>query len=304
MKTLQFHKIFFFALILTLALSSCEDVVEVDISDEDLDLISVEAYITTNDANNILVKLEKSLPIDNVQENPPIHNAVVEISDNEPVPNTVLLEEYEQSGIYLLPGNTYYEAIPGRTYKLKITTQDGIIITGEEYLQKVEKLDTVRVNLSPLGDYKYLAIYINSQETPGEGNYYKWDIYVNNRLLYGSDNLTFASDELVNGNYIYDLELFVDWFEEDEDKVLLIGDTVQVKQLSISNAAYDFYLGMQNQAFSGSPFSVPPANISNNLSSNNDKRVLGIFSARDVSVGNWVIIDSTNFTPMVPTVGN
>lgn len=301
MKTIQFDKIFFFALILVLALSSCEDVVEVNISDEDLDLISVEAYITTNYSNNILVKLKKSLPIDNTQENPPIHNAVVEISDNEPDPNTVLLKEYEQSGIYLLPGNTYYEAIPGRTYKLKITTQDGIIITGEEYLQKVEKLDTVRVNLSPIGDYKYLAIYINSQETPGKGNFYKWEIYVNNRMLYGSDKLTFASDELVNGNYIYDLELFVDWFDEDEDKVLLVGDTVQVQQLSITSAAYDFYLGMQNQAFSGSPFSVPPANISNNLSSNNNKRVLGIFSARDVSIGNKVIIDSTNFTPMVPT---
>jgi hypothetical protein len=301
MKKLQFDKIFFLALILALVLSSCEDVVEVDISDEDLDLISVEAYITTKHSNNILVSLKKSLPIDNAQENPPIHNAVVEISDDEPVPNTVLLQEYQQSGIYLLPANTIYEAIPGRTYKLKITSDDGTIITGEEYLQKVETLDSVRVNLSPLGDYEYLAIYINSQETPGEGNYYKWDIYINNRLLYGSDNLTFASDELVDGNYIYDLELFVDWYDDDEDKILFIGDTVKVQQLSITKATYDFYLGMQNQAFSGSPFSVPPANIANNLSSNNNKRVLGIFSARDISVGNMVIIDSTNFSPMVPT---
>lgn len=302
MKTIQFNKLFFYILILATALYSCEDVVEVNINDEDLDLISVEAYINTSFSNNIMVKLQKSLPIDNAESNPPIHNAVVEISDDQALPNTVTLQEIGQRGTYFLPPNTYYQTIAGRTYTLKITTPDGIVITGKEYLQKVETLDTVRVNLSSLGDYKYLGVFINSQETPGPGHYYKWDIYINNRLLSGADNLAYATDQFVDGNYIHDLEIFTDWADVEEDRVMNIGDTIVVVQMSISNAVYDFYQGMTNQAFSGSPFSVPPANIPSNLTSNDKRRILGVFSARDISIGNAVIIDSTNYTPLVPSL--
>ena len=123
--------------------------------------------------------------------------------------------------------------------------------------------------------------------------------------------MAFANDELVDGNYIYDMEIFTDFYDDEEidedgseisDKVLYMGDTIQVVQSSISRSAYNFYLGMQNQAFSGSPFSVPPANLPGNLNSNNDKKVLGLFSARDVSASNTVIIDSTNYTPLTPSV--
>jgi hypothetical protein len=47
---------------------------------------------------------------------------------------------------------------------------------------------------------------------------------------------------------------------------------------------------------------VPPANVPGNLISNNGKRILGLFSARDVSVGNTVIIDDSNFTPLVSSI--
>ena len=93
-----------------------------------------------------------------------------------------------------------------------------------------EKLDDTQINLSARGDYEYLAVFINSQETPGEGNYYKWDIYINNELLYESEYLAFASDELVDGNYIYDFEILTDLEDNEEDKVFHMGDTVRVEQ--------------------------------------------------------------------------
>ncbi|MCY1722920.1 DUF4249 domain-containing protein [Prolixibacteraceae bacterium Z1-6] len=300
MKTI--FKIYVITFLLAGIFVSCEDVVEVDINSEDIDLIAVEAYINTKPENNAYVKLEKSLPVDKADQNPAINNAIVEISDNEPTPNIILLEESGTTGIYIIPENETYPGVPGRTYTLTITTPDGVVISAEDYLDPVEKLDTVKVNLSPRGNYEYLGIYINSQETPGKGNYYKWDIYINNNLLYESDKLSFASDELVDGNYIYDFEIFLDWADDDEDKVIFPGDTVRVEQLSISESAYDFYLGMINQAFSGSPFSVPPANLQNNITASNGKRVLGLFSARDISVGNEVIIDDNNFTPVVSSL--
>lgn len=301
MKKINRYRIHLLTAFSLLILASCEDVVDVKLNNENIDLIAVEAYLNTKNTDNVYVKIEKTLPVDEAAVNPPINNAIVEISDNEASANSIILAEVGNSGVYRLPENTTYETVTGRTYHLNITTPDGLVITGSDYLQKVETLDTVKVNLSARGDYEFLAVFISSKETEGLGNYYKWNIYVNNKLLYKSEDMTFASDELVDGNYIQDFEIFTDFYadkDEDEDRVLYEGDTVYVEQLSISKAAYDFYTGMTNQAFTGGPFSVPPANIPGNLSSSNGKRVLGIFSARDISPGTPVIIRKNNFTPL------
>ncbi|WP_340115000.1 DUF4249 domain-containing protein [Maribellus mangrovi] len=298
MKRLYTIKILILAALLSGILYSCEDVVEIDINEDNIDLISVEAYLENRPTNNVYVKLQKTLQVDDSRENPPVNDAVVEISQNEDYSNSVVLSEMNNSGVYILPENEVYNAEPGNSYYLRITTSDDVQITASDYMKKVETLDSVKVNLSARGDFEFLAVFISSQETPGEGDYYKWDIYINNHLLYESENLTFASDELVDGNYIYDFEIFTDFYEDDEDQILRMGDTIYVEQLSITEPVYDFYIGMVNQAFAGSPFSVPPANVPSNLTSSDGKRVLGIFSARDVSPGNEVIIGDDNFAPL------
>ena len=302
MKTAQIIKGIIIILFAIVAFTSCEDVVDVKLDGEDIDLIAVEAYINTKAENNVYVKLERTLAVNQTTQNPVISNAVVQLSDNAATPNTVTLEEQGNTGIYLLPAETSYPGVTGRTYTLTITTPDGTVITGEEYLQKIETLDSVKVNLSDRGNYEYLGIYINSQETPGLGNYYKWDIYINGEFLNDGEDLAFASDELVDGNYIYDMLILLDWEDEEEDKILHQGDTIVVEQLSISKAAYEFYWGLDDQAWAGGPFSVPPANVPSNLTSSDGKRILGLFSARDISVGNTVIIDDSNFTPLKSSI--
>ena len=302
MKKTYLYRAILLSLLTAFILASCEDVVEVNLNDEDIDLVAVEAYLDTRSSDNVFVKIEKTLRVNQAESNPPVNNALVEISDNQAVPNTVVLEEQGNTGIYKLPENTTYEAVPGRTYQLSITTEEGVVISASEYLQEVETLDETRINLSARGDYEFLAVFINSQETPGKGNYYKWDIYINNELLYESEYLSFASDELVDGNYIYDFEILTDFEEKEEDKILHRGDTIRVEQLSISKASYDFYFALINQAFSGSPFSVPPANVPSNLISSDGKRVLGLFSARDISVGESVVIDDNNYEPLASSI--
>jgi hypothetical protein len=300
MKRLKSYKTILLTILATLLFSACEDVVDVAINDEDIDLISVEAYITTKSEDNIFVKIEKTLPVNTPEQNPAVSRALVEISDKEPIPNKIVLEEIENSGIYKLPQNVIYKAVPGRTYQLNITTAEGVVITAEDYLQKGEKLDSTKIHLSARGNFDFLAVFISSQETPGPGNYYKWDIFINGELLNESQNMSFVNDELVDGNYVYDFEIYTDFGNpnDETDRNLFLGDTVYVEQLTISENAYNFYFGMVNQAFAGSPFSVPPANLVSNLSASDGKKVLGIFSARDVSVGNTIVIDSSNFTPL------
>jgi hypothetical protein len=50
---------------------------------------------------------------------------------------------------------------------------------------------------------------------------------------------------------------------------------------------------MFNQGQVGGLFSVPPANIESNFSASNGKKVLGIFTASDVSNSNIVIVDES-----------
>lgn len=289
---------------LIIGLFSCEDVVDVELNDEDINLISVEAYLSTSIRNSIIVKLERTLPVTDPNTNPAIHNAHVEIYDDSPAVNKVILNEVGLTGIYKLPQYFSYKPVPGRTYTLKITTEDNVVITGQDYLQEVGPIDDMKVNLSARGNYQFLAIYVSGQETPGPGNFYKWDIYRNGDLLYGSDRLVIASDELVDGNYIQDFEIFTDFHppNKPEEKFLETGDSIYVIKNSISKNVYDFYYGMVNQSFSGAPFSVPPASLPSNLTSSDGKRVLGIFSARDIAVSNLVVIDSTNYTPLIPGI--
>jgi hypothetical protein len=247
------------------------------------------------------------VPVDKTISNPVVNNALVLLSDDLEAPNTIILEEIGQSGIYMLPDNSRYNVVPGRTYKIKITTPEGSILTASEKLAPVEQLDKVKINLSARGDFQFLAIFINSQETPGVGDYYLWNIYKNGYLVNDITRTPFASDELVDGNYIYDFEIYTDFYNEDDenDKPLMeIGDVMHVEQLSISKVMYDYLLRMTDQAFAGGPFSVPPANPVGNFTSNDGKKVLGIFSVSDVSVGNSIVIDSTNYTPLISSMEN
>jgi hypothetical protein len=282
--------------VLIFSLVSCEDVVDIDLNEEDVDLIAVEAYISTKTEDNVYVKIQETTEIDDTTENPAINNATVQLSDDASTPNTITLEEDGATGIYLLPEGSTYPGVTGRTYTLTITTTDGTVISANDYLKEVPEIDTAKINLySMMGD-EYLGIFISTKETEGDGDYYKWNISINNEMLTDIEDLIFESDDLVDGNYISDLMLLLDWDDDEDEKNLHMGDTVFVEQLSISEAAYDFYSALSDQGSSGTMFSVPAANVPSNLTSSDGKRVLGIFSARDVSVSNTIIIDESNYT--------
>ncbi len=157
----------------------------------------------------------------------------------------------------------------------------------------IKPLISNQVRPSLRGDNRFLGIFTYGNEPQGLGNFYKWDIYINDTLLSQSDFLIFASDELVDGNYIYSFEIFTDFHQpsKPEDRRLKLGDTVLVKQTSISAFAYNFYFQLFNQAQTGSLFSVPPANIQGNFTASDGNPVLGLFTAHDVSNSNVVVID-------------
>jgi len=270
---------------------SCEDVIDVKLSNEELNLIGVEASITTVDQPKVF--LYKTLKVNQDVTYPGISAAVVTISDNATPANQIILtEDPAKPGLYLVPNGRNYLGVAGREYTLNIQTQ-GVTLVAKDKLAKVEPIDYIEVVPSQRGEKRFLGVFTYGKEPKGLGNYYKWDIYVNDVLIHNADEIAIASDEFVDGNYISKLEIFTDFYDttKPENRKLKLNDKVQVKQTSISEFDYNFYFQMINQSSTGSLFSVPTANIVSNFTASDGKPVLGIFTARDVSVSNQVVID-------------
>ncbi len=279
-----------FALFL-LAFTACEDVIDVKMSDENLDLYAIEAKITTE--SEPYVVLYKSLQVDDDAAYPGVSGATVTISDNGQPQKSIQLEEStETKGLYVVPEKENYIGEVGKKYTITIE-HNGVTITGFDQLAKVEPVDSIQVRPSLRGDKRFLGIFTYGNEPKGVGDFYKWDLYINGKLLNGSEYLFVASDELVDGNYVESLEIFTDFHDlnKPEESLLKSGYSVIVKQTSISEFAYMYYYQMFDQSGTGGLFSVPPANIKSNFTASDGRPVLGLFTAHDVSASNVVTID-------------
>jgi hypothetical protein len=273
--------------------TACEDVIDVKLDDKDMGLFAVDARITTVD--NPYVFLTKSTLVTSDEEPVGISDAIIKLTDNASPGNSItLMEDPIRKGYYTVPSGFDYYGVEGREYTLTIESQD-VTMTAKDYLARVEPIDSIQIHPSKYGDMRFLAVALFSKETPGVGNLYRWEVFVNDTLLNKTEEMAFASDEWVDGNYVNDLEIFIDFHDPDkeEDRKLNMYDTVFIRQNSMSQMAYDFYLEMVNQNDGGFLFSVPPANAQGNFTSSDGKTVLGMFTAQDVSISNTVIIDET-----------
>jgi hypothetical protein len=282
--------IYLLLLAITIGFSSCEDVIDVNLSDENLNLTGVEASITTLDQPSVF--LYKTLRVDEDIAYPGISGATVTVTDNATPANQItLVEDPAKAGRYIVPNGKNYIGVTGREYSVTIVT-NGVTLTAKDKLSKVEPIDSIQVVPSQRGEKRFLGVFTYGKEPKGLGDYYKWDIYVNDTLIHDADRLAVASDEFVDGNYISKLEIFTDFYDttKPEDRMLRLNDKIQVKQTSISEFAYNYYFQMINQSSTGGLFSVPPANIKSNFTSSDGKPVLGLFTARDVSISNKVTV--------------
>jgi hypothetical protein len=279
------------AAIITLALTSCEDVIDVNVDGKNYNLYSVEAFITTIDEP--YVYLTRTVPVSSIESPPGVSGAKVIISDDAQPSNIIELEEVDTlPGYYQVPEGSHYFGVAGREYTLTIISETDTLVA-KDYLASVSPVDSIHVRAYDVGQFNFMAVTLFCQEPAGLGNNYKWDVYVNDTFLYKTENMAIANDNLVDGRYVSDIEIFIDFYDpaKPEERKLKLNDTVYVRQNSISKVAYDFYSQMINQNQAGFLFSVTPANAKGNVTCSNGEFVMGMFSAMDVSKSNSVIID-------------
>ena len=252
-------------------LSSCEDVIDVNLNDASPRLV-IEANLNVweNGTSQASVRLTTTAPFFN-NSVPFITGAIVTVTDEN---GTVYPFTYSDNGFYTA------NLVPQLNidYTLTISYKDEIY-TATETLYTVSPLEFVeqRDDGGFTGEDIELKAFFT--DPAGERNFYFFE-----GLSERGDVLDVYNDEFFNGNTIFGYYLVEDLAPEDE---------VQFNIYGVSEAYYNFMfiLLQQTSDQGGGPFETQPATVRGNIinETNPDNFPLGYFRVSEVSTLNYTV---------------
>lgn len=269
-------------------LFSCEDPIDVDHPQGEV-RYSVEGEITT-EHKKYTVLLTSSSAYE-ATEIPKIEGAKVSLYSNG-----IVISEYEDKGDGIYESLDSIHGEIGKSYYIAVELPDGTILQSyPETIKKVPQVDSIYSK--HISEYKYINgpprdiddsktgyyVFINTVETPGEGDAYRWKVFINDTLLDDPEELFFYNDFGVDGNVIEQL---------DFNFLAKLGDVVKIHQTSISERNYDYLFSLLNEALPSGGFGTPPAPVIGNMYNVKDqgKTVFGYFTASDVNTAVITIV--------------
>lgn len=250
------------ALLLALPLAACERVVAIDVA-EGPERLVVEARIeAVQGAPNgrQSIRLSTTAAYFSNQHTPPARGAIVTITDDRGR-TAQFSESATTPGTY---DTQTLVAEVGRTYTLRIDWK-GDRYESTERLRAVPPIDSLYFIAREGKDAATDGVRatIDMRDPPADTNYYMWDQYVNGaRIIYSDEDYTLrvvSNDELYTGGTAQRFQPF-------QEAKLKSGDRVRVRQYSLSESVWRFYVALNQQVgIDGSPFSVPQANVRGNV---------------------------------------
>ena len=254
---------------LTLFVSSCEDVVDVNLKTAPPRLV-VDATINwekgTSGATQKIVLTTTSDYYS--AEIPKASGAVIKVKNSN---NTeFIFTEDGSTGIYICPD---FEPLIGETYTLSILYK-GEIYTATETMQSVPKIDKIEQK-SDGGILKdQYEVFFYFQDVPNIANY---DLarflpnYLKVPTFYASD------DRFTDGQES-------NWSYSEED--LKPGNTLEFTHYGISRSYYNYMnilINVSGGASGGGPFQTAPVSVRGNVvnATNSDNYALGYFSVSE-----------------------
>lgn len=267
MKVLKSH-LYFLSILL---LSSCEEVIELDLPEADKRLV-VDSWLH-NLSDMQTVKLRLTGPYFDNTATPAVEGALVTVFEDNGNEYKFLEEE---------PGVYRASFVPqvANSYTLEIITSDGV-----EYISKAERMNPVPALEDIYFEYKPKAlfeeegyyVFIGLMDPAGIKNFYRWKYYVNGVLQNSPDYFVIQNDDLIDGADLFDIQFNFEPLE--------VGDHVRIEQYALSENAFDFLSILREQVTSGrGTFDAPPAPIRGNIINKNnpDENVLGYFGISDI----------------------
>ncbi|PCJ96578.1 MAG: hypothetical protein COA50_07150 [Flavobacteriaceae bacterium] len=243
-------------LFLTVAFTSCTDVIEVDLQTA-ASRLTIEASLDWEKGtagNEQSIKLCTSTPFYDTTTNTNVTGASVKVV------NTTNMEEFvfvdQNNGMY---STTSFIPIVNQSYTLEIV-YDGETYTATETLMPVVDISTLTQSTEDGFDDEALEVNISFIDPIDEENYYLLRFKERDVLLV---ELFDFDDEFTNGN---EVKLFYEK-EEDEDgntEGFVPGDTVDISLLGISEAYYNYISILIEQSEDEGPFGTTPVPLKGN----------------------------------------
>lgn len=236
--------------------ASCEKIIELDFKDVESKLV-VEAVITDQEGPHY-VKLTKSVNFNEPSFYPLIEDALVIITDNTGVVDTLI---YTENGIYQ---TSKIQGIVGRMYDLKVIV-DNRTYSSRTVMPAKVNLDTIVVIDFQFGPslLKYtIPIYLDPMEL---GNKYRFLLTVNGVK---DKDIILINDNVNNGQYNGQPL-------RSSGITIKSGDIVSVEMQTITEAIYNYYYTLDQISAREGGGGTTPANPPSNISGG----ALGYFSS-------------------------
>ncbi len=268
-------QIIYSSLILALfAFTSCEDTIDIDL-DQGPTLLVIDGKVTDEPNISHKVTLSTTAPYFENNKTPRVSGAFVEITDIDANGSIVsidtLIETIPNSGDYF---TTKTNGLLGHKYILRVTAL-GESYKAESIVNRVPPIDSITFEYKEKTantDAGYSVFYYGP-EPQGVGDHYLFRVSKNGKPYSKPNQLYFTSDELVDGNYINNVDITPEPFQ--------LGDTITIEDFTTTKDQYKFYAAMYQQVNNGGLFANPPSNVHTNIvnTNPNGKKAVGYFGA-------------------------
>ncbi len=253
------NKIIIYLTIFVITFSSCTEKLETGYSGNSENILVVVGELSTDTTAHQVV-LSRTVDF-NASKSPMETGAMVTITDV--TENLVIYLTEDSAGIYKTDSNVYGKV--DHQYRLDIETHNGEKYYAESEIRPLTEIDSITIKLIE-NNYEerfFYHIYFNGYDPAGEGDFYKWNLYMNDVLFSDTLNKTaFSDDELLDGNYIAEADIFV-----LEPKDVPSDTTIFLVEMeSITEEYYDYLIEVMSETtWRGGPFDPTPANVSTNI---------------------------------------
>ncbi|WP_070786686.1 DUF4249 domain-containing protein [Flavobacterium crassostreae] len=264
------------SLLLLLFLSSCEEVVSVDLKPEAPRLV-IEAAINWQkgtDGKQQKIKLSTTTSFFSSQI-PTVSDAVVVVKNSNGM--AFVFKELSNSGEYVCD---HFIPVIGQEYSLSVTLNN-TVYTATETLQGVAAIDEVTQTNEGGITRDEVQIKTFFKDPLEQDNYYFF------RYTYPENfrqDLSVTDDDLFKGNRFFSLS-------QKED--LKPGDAVKITHYGVSRKYYNYLQILTSIAGgnSGGPFQSPPTTLRGNIvnTTNKEQYPLGFFSVSETDSRTYII---------------
>ncbi len=304
MKNIAYIHRFIFGFLLLWALSSCEDIIDIDL-DAGTPQLSVDAWITDQPGSQV-VKLRLTRSYFDNSPASLVLGATVEVEDSEGNLYTFLDADNDGDYTWTPAQPTEVLGVLGRSYTLSIA-YNGDTYKATSKINRTPRIDSLVYEFREerLGNPAGYYAEIFARDLEGPGDCYWIRTYKNGRFLNRGQDINIAYDAgfSAGGNvdglyFITPIREGINIFVEDpeDSNVILppysIGDDLKVEIYSITEDGFYFLEEVQTQLTNGGLFAVPLTNVRTNIinqNPNSDKKAVGYFSASAVVVAETVI---------------